>query len=80
MVKWYASDAVLRSADLPSALNRACRRLLSTGSDQRGFEASSVVCLLASDVIDGRGLPRWVDAETRFLVVLDVPLGLVTAV
>ena len=75
MVKWYASDAVLRSADLPSALNRACGRLLSTGSGQRGFEASSAVCLLASDVIDGRGLPSWVDAETRFLVVLDVPLG-----
>ena len=75
MVSWYASDLVLRAADLPPALNEACRHLLNEGTDDGGFGASSAVCLLASDVIDGRGLPKWIDSETRFLVVLDVPLG-----
>ena len=75
MVKWYASESVLRSADLPPALNEACRHLLHSGTDDDGFGASSAVCLLASDVIEARELPTWIDSETRFLVILDVPLG-----
>lgn len=75
MVKWYASDSVLRSAGLPSVLDEACRHLLDEGTEDGPFAASSTVCLLASDIIDGGELPRWIDSETRFLVVLDVPLG-----
>lgn len=75
MVRWYASRSVLRLADLPAALNEAYDRLHASGTDDRGFEASSAVCLLASDVVAGRELPNWIDAETRFLIVLDVPLG-----
>lgn len=75
MVRWYASNSVLRSADLPSTLNEACRRLLTSGTGDEGFEASSSVCLLASDVIGGGDLPEWTDSDTRFLIVLDVPLG-----
>ena len=75
MVRWYASRSVLRLADLPAALNEAYDRLHASGTDDRAFEASSAVCLLASDVVAGRELPNWIDAETRFLIVLDVPLG-----
>ena len=75
MVRWYASNSVLRSADLPSALDEACRRLLTSGSREDGFQASGGVCLLASDLIGGEDLPEWIDSETRFLVVLDVPLA-----
>ncbi len=75
MVRWYASDSVLRSANLPPALGEACHGLIRAGTDDGGFAASSTVCLLASEVIDGRALPTWIDYDTRFLVVLDVPIG-----
>jgi len=75
MVTWYASDSVLRSANLPPALGEACHDLIRAGTDDGGFGASSTVCILASEVIDGRALPTWIDSETRFLVVLDVPIG-----
>lgn len=75
MVKWYASESVLRTAGLPAALEQACRHLLAAGTDHCAFAASGAVCLLASDVIHGHVLPTWIDSETRFLVVLDVPLG-----
>ena len=77
MVRWYASASVLRSANLPPALGAACRDLTRVGTDDRGFEASGTVCLLASEVVDGNALPTWIDSETRFLVVLDVPIGAV---
>lgn len=67
--------SVLRSADLPSALNEACRRLLASGTGDDGFQASSSVCLFASEIMGGQDLPEWIDSETRFLVVLDVPLA-----
>ena len=75
MVRWYASASVLRSASLPSALGEACHDLIRAGTDDGGFGASSTVCLLASEVIDGLALPTWIDSETRFLVVLNVPIG-----
>lgn len=75
MVRWYASDSVLRSANLPPALGEACRELIQAGADDGGFGATGTVCLLASELIDGCALPTWIDSETRFLVVLDVPLG-----
>lgn len=75
MVMWYASSSVLNLANLPAPLDEAYARLHSSGTEDRGFEASSTVCLLASDVIAGRELPNWIDSETRFLIVLDVPLG-----
>lgn len=75
MVRWYASNSVLRSANLPPVLSEACRRLLASGTADDGFDASSSVCLLASDIIEGQGIPEWTDSETRFLVVLDVPLA-----
>ena len=48
MVKWYASELILRSADLPPALYEACRYLLRDGTDDAGFGASSAVCLFAT--------------------------------
>ena len=75
MVRWYASASVLSSANLPSALGEACHDLIRAGTDDGGFKASGTVCLLASEVVDGNALPTWIDSETRFLVVLDVPIG-----
>jgi hypothetical protein len=75
MVRWYASESVLRFADLSPALSEVCRDLMQAGRNDDGFGASSSVCLLASEVVEGRALPTWIDSETRFLVVLDVPLG-----
>src|SRR5665811_477997 len=75
MVRWFASESALRFADLPPALANACRDLMQAGTDDVGFGASSTVCLLASEVVEGRAVPTWIDSETRFLVVLDIPLG-----
>ncbi len=75
MVRWYASESVLKLADLPPILSQACQGLLRDGRDDGGFGASSSVCLLASELVAGHALPTWMDSETRFLVILDLALG-----
>lgn len=76
-MKWFASETVLGCVELTPKLVEAYRSA-SGSTDRKGeYEASGSVCVLASDLLeDGRRLlPSWVDTETRFLIVRDVPIS-----
>lgn len=70
---WHLSPRALSRAGLPRSVRDAARKL--GRESEIATELRNVVGLTAREIIeDGRGsLPDWVDSETRYIVVLDVP-------
>lgn len=76
-MKWFISPAALAAADVPDSLSRAWSKKTRSGMDDAGYAASSAACVLGGELLrEGRAaLPPWIDSDTRFLVIKDMPLG-----